>query len=252
MKQDENPIIVALDGMELEKALEVAEALKGYVGGFKVNDLLDSAGPEIIIGDLKNYGLVMADPKLHDIPNTVKNRIGTYAKVGADIVTVMASGGVAMLMAAMEGVETVYKTGSKLPPNVAAVTVLTSLNEEECHLTFGAPVKAKVLQFARMAFIASVDAIVCSAQELEFLNKFPELDSLVRITPGITPIWAAKPEDQKRVTPPAVAIKNQAKHIVVGRAITQPPKDIGTSADAAQKILDEVEKAREEMETVKK
>lgn len=80
MKQNENPIIVALDGMELEKALEVAETLKGYVGGFKVNDLLDSAGPEIIIGDLKNYGLVMADPKLHDIPNTVKNRIGTYAK----------------------------------------------------------------------------------------------------------------------------------------------------------------------------
>lgn len=250
MKQEENPIIIALDGIPLEKALEIAETLKGYVSGFKANDLLDSAGPRIVIADLKKYGIVMADPKLHDIPNTVKNRMKIYA--GADIVTVMASGGVAMLIAAMEGAEeSGYEQGKKLPPNVAAVTVLTSLSEEECHITYGAPVKAKVLQFARMAFIAGVDAIVCSAQELEFLNKFSELASLVRITPGITPLWAAKPEDQKRVTPPAIAIKNQAKYIVVGRAITQPSKEVGTSVDAAQKILDEVEKAREEMEAAK-
>jgi orotidine-5'-phosphate decarboxylase len=252
MKWEENPIIVALDGMQLEKALEIAEALKGYVGGFKVNDLLDSAGPEIIIGDLKKYGLVMADPKLHDIPNTVKNRMKIYAEAGADIVTVMASGGVAMMIAAMEGAETGYKSGIKPPSKVAAVTVLTSLGKEECHLAYGAPVKAKVLQFARIAFIAGVEAIVCSAQELEFLNKFPELDSLERITPGITPKWAAKPEDQNRVTPPSVAIKNEAKRLVIGRAITQPPKEIGTPADAVQKILGEIEQAREEMETGKK
>ncbi len=103
MKIEENPIIVALDGMGFEKAIEIAEILKGQVGGFKANDLLDSAGPKTVITELRKYGIVMADPKLHDIPNTVKNRMTTYAESGANIITVMASGGVAMTTYAESG-----------------------------------------------------------------------------------------------------------------------------------------------------
>jgi len=253
MEKFENPIIVALDGMEPEKAFEIAEILKGDVAGCKANDLLDSAGAEIAIRELGKYGMVMADPKLHDIPNTVLNRIRNYANYGADFVTVMASGGIEMMTEAVGTVEEVFENkGNKLPlTRVIAVTVPTSLCEEDFYLTYGMPVKAKVLSFAKDAYIAGVDMIVCSPQELEFLSKFSYLDSLDRMTPGITPIWAAKPGDQKRVTPPSVAIKNGASFIVVGRAITQAPKAVGTPMDAVQKILEEIERTREEIEVEK-
>jgi len=250
-----NPVLVALDGMSPEKAYELAETLKGLVGGFKANNLLDAAGPENAIRELKKYGeTVMADPKLHDIPSTVANRMEEYANFGADLVTVMAGGGIEMMCAAMDSAEKVFEVRRpKLPlTRVVAVTVLTSLSEEECQLIYHMPIKAAVLSFAKDAFIAGVDAIVCSPQELEFLNRFKYLDSIDRLTPGITPLWFVKPADQNRVTPPSVAIKNRASKIIIGRAITKPPKEVGTPADAVQRILEEVEKARAEMEAAKK
>jgi len=252
---EQNPILVALDGMSPEEAYGIAETLKGLVGGFKANNLLDAAGPENAIRELKKYGeIVMADPKLHDIPNTVANRMKEYANFGADFVTVKAEGGIEMMIAAIDSAEKVFAVKRPNLPiaRVVAVTVLTSLSEEECQLIYHLPVKAAVLGFAKDAFIAGVDAIVCSPQELEFLKRFKYLDSIDRLTPGITPLWFAKPADQKRVTPPSVAIKNGASYIIIGRAIIKPPKEVGTSTDAVQRILEEVEKTREEMEAVKK
>lgn len=255
MNIDENPILVALDGMSPEEAYEIAETLKGLVGGFKANNLLDAAGPENAIRELKKYGeIVMADPKLHDIPNTVANRMREYAKFEADLVTVKAEGGIEMMIAAIEAAEEVFKerTQKGTLTRVVAVTVLTSLSEEECQLIHHLPIKAAVLNFAKDAFIAGVDAVVCSPQELEFLKRFKYLDSLERITPGVVPIWMLKPGDQKRVATPGDAIRNGASYLVIGRAITKPPKEIGATVDATQLILEEVEKTREEMKTVKK
>lgn len=204
-----------------------------------------------MVKELRKYGIVMADPKLHDIPNTVANRMCNYANYGANLVTVMASGGIEMMTSAVEITEEVFENRGNKPPltRVVAVTVLTSLSEEDCCLIYGMPVKAKVLSLAKDAYIAGVDVIVCSPQELKFLNQFRYLDSLNRITPGITPVWAAKPGDQKRVTPPSVAIRNGAWKIVVGRAITQAPKEVGTPVDATQRILEEVKKTRAEIKT---
>lgn len=256
MKGDRNnPIIVALDGMEPEDAFELAEILKDTGVGLKANDLLDSAGPKIAIRELCKYSdVVMADPKLHDIPNTVANRMSIYADSGANFVTVMASGGIPMMLNAVEISEGAFdKHGGKIPfARVVAVTVPTSLTEEECQLIYGRSINAQVLNFAKDAFIAGVDMIVCSPQELEFLNKFPYLSVIDKMTPGITPIWAKKPGDQKRVTPPSVAIENGASKIVVGRAITDAPKEVGTSVDAVYRILEEVESTRDKMEAAKK
>lgn len=248
-----SPVIVALDGISFEEALQIAENLKGAVLGFKANDLLDLAGPSRVVKELGRYGAVMADPKLCDIANTVKNRMSVYAEAGAHIVTVHASCGIEAMNAAVKVSEEIYERkgpGSVLS-QVAAVTVLTSISEEECNLTFGGPSKAKVLQFARNAIVARVPAIVCSAQELEFLSKFFELNEIAKITPGIVPEWFLKPEDQKRVTTPAMAIEKGATFLVIGRAILKPPKEIGTMNDAANRIQDEVEKALEKMNAIK-
>ncbi len=226
----EKRIIVALDNVEEERALWIMQQLKGQVYGFKANDLLDKMGPEECIYFIKQYGgRVMADPKLCDIPNTVGNRIEAYFGVvqgpngetkieeenQADIVTVMACAGLPALQKAVE-----KKKELKVPTEIAVVTVLTSLNEEECNLIFGGPVKAKVLQYARTAALAGCDAIVCSPQELLFLKQFPELDGLKRIVPGIRP-KGAKAEDQKRISTPEEAVRNGAERIVIGRAITE-------------------------------
>lgn len=221
-------IIVALDGMNYENALQLAEKLSQSGVLFKANDLLDDIGPAVL-ATLGKFGGVMADPKLHDIPNTVANRVKKYAVYNPGMLTVHASGGVAMMRKAAEN----HK-------GILAVTVLTTLGEEECTLNLGGPVKAKVLQYARNAVLANVYGIVCSAQELEFLSKFPELDHLVKVTPGIRPAWHIDPkDDQKRIVTPAQATKLGADYIVIGRPIVEAADPV----EAVRKTKEEIEAA---------
>lgn len=231
----EKRIIVALDNIDKQEASLIMQELRGQVYGFKANDLLDKIGPRECIYFIKQYGRVMADPKFCDIPNTVRNRIGVYfgavqnpdgetkveEEYQANMVTVMACAGLPALQKAVE-----KKKELKVPTEIAVVTVLTSLNEEECNLTLGGPVKAKVLQYARNAVIAGCDAIVCSPQELLFLKQFPELNDLKRIIPGIRP-KGAKANDQKRINTPEEAVRNGADRIVMGRAITESDDPLG-------------------------
>ena len=125
-------------------------------------------------------------------------------------------------------------------PLVLAVTVLTSLGEYDTYLIFGAPSKAKVLQFARDAKIAGCDGIICSPQELEFLGNYPELRGLLKVVPGIRPKWSVT-GDQKRIMTPSDAIKAGADYLVIGRPITNPPKEVGSSVEAVKRIIEEIE-----------
>lgn len=140
----------------------------------------------------------------------------------------------------LRGVDDLVDHGDWQRPLVLAVTVLTSLEENNAHLIFGAPTKAKVLQFARDAKIAGCDGIVCSPQELEFLDNHSELSGLFRVVPGIRPKWSVV-GDQKRIMTPADAIKAGADYLVIGRPITDPPKEVGTPVDAVKRIIEEIE-----------
>ena len=235
-KMAESKIIVAMDNIGEHEAQKIVWKVKKDVYGFKANDLLDRIGARECIYYFRQHGQVMADPKLCDIPNTVGNRIAVYfgaidnltgdgieveERYQADIVTVMACAGLPALQAAVA-----KKEELGVPTKIAAVTVLTSLDEEECYLTLGGPVKAKVLQYARNAMIAGCDAIVCSAQELLFLKQYPELDDLIRITPGIRPKGASA-DDQKRINTPEEAVRNGADKLVIGRPITESDDPLG-------------------------
>jgi len=239
-KNLDNPIIVALDGMTVDDALAMSTKLGDSVWGFKANDLLDRKdGLTLLIQTGANFGL-FADPKFHDIPNTVRNRVGNLISTlyhNIDFLTVHASGGVPMMRAAVEAVEFIG-----CGTNILAVTVLTSLGEDQCNLTFGAPVKAKVLQFARNALVARAHGIVCSGKELEFLAGFPELDNLIKVVAGIR-FAKGDEHDQARVMTPGKAIKLGADYLVIGRTITNADDPVA----AAQRALDEVKTAREEM-----
>lgn len=231
-----NPILAALDGLTREQALAYAEQLVPYVGGFKVNDLLDTCGVQIV-RDLKRFGRrVMADPKIYDIPKTVGNRVGVYTNpvtgAGVDLVTVHASAGVDALMAAVQADGHEGDTHS-----VLAITVLTSFDEEGCQEVYGHPTKAMVLRFARWAALAGCHGIVCSGQELALLAKHPELKRLKRVVPGISPAWfQAKLQDQKRTMTPKEALDAGADHLVIGRALFEE----GDPTENARRILEEI------------
>lgn len=230
----ESRIIIPLDGKTEEDALELAEKLKGHVWGFKVNDLLLDCGADII-RELMQYGNVMADPKLYDIPNTVANSAKKIASTGANLCTVHASGGIAMMKAARD-------SAGALGTSILGVTILTSFDEENAHLIYGAPIKAKVLEMARMARSARVSGIVCSPLELAFLKDQPGIDGLIKVVPGIRPDWHQKDDDQKRKATPADAIRDSARFLVIGRPITGADDPV----EAAERTNEEVEAALKE------
>jgi len=221
-------IIVALDGMDKDKALYIANEIKEYIWGIKLNDLLDRYGVDIIT-EFKNKGInVFADPKLKDIPNTVKNRVKHYENAGADFVTVCADGGVEMVKSAVDNTKNC---------KVLVVTVLTSLDKEQClHIYDDVPFGA-VRRFASDAVRAGAEGIICSPMELmlklteiKVTDKYMFGECLNIVTPGIRPKWYCKEDDQKRITTPYEAMKNGADYLVIGRPITQA-KDIKHAAE---------------------
>lgn len=202
-------LVVALDGLDLRASLDLVSAIQDGVDCYKIHDLWDREGPGVV-NTLKKAGAlwVWVDLKLHYIPNTVALRAKAVRDARADILTVHASGGVAMMTAAVENG----------PEMILAVTILTSLYEEWVHLTYGNPARASALQFAIWAKAAGVHGIVCSPQEVGFLAKQQELKGLRFVVPG-TRSPGADVADQKRVDTQANAVRAGANILVIGREI---------------------------------
>lgn len=224
----------------LEEACTIIEELRDYVGMFKIGlELINNAGvgPQILVEKINkaldgNPSQIFFDGKLLDIPNTVVGAAKAVAgKVG--FFNVHATGGVEMMRAA------VAVAGSS---KVLAVTVLTSLDEEECQAIYNRPSKVQVVQLARLAKLAGVHGLICSPQEIAVLRKRQEFQSMILVTPGIRPVWAKK-NDQERVTTPADAIMAGGDCLVIGRPILEPPEPIGSRVNAASLIAEEIEKA---------
>jgi orotidine-5'-phosphate decarboxylase len=207
-------IILPLDGIPQGEALALAKMLSGRVWGFKVNDLLIECGVSII-RELKAYGRVFADAKIHDIPNTVANSVGRLAESGADLITIHASGGEEMMTAAVDACR-----GAK----ILAVTVLTSLTEARCREVYHHSPQETVLSLATLAARAKVHGVVCSPLELPTLQA--HLPHLIKVTPGIRPAWHGEADDQSRTATPQTAVANGATYLVIGRPITRAPSPL--------------------------
>lgn len=248
-------VIVALDDMTWDRAVSVMRETHLLVGMGKINSLAQNDGWQHATNLLADLGsLTMADEKFHDTPKTVELEVVEVAKSGPAFITVHASGGLKMMEAAVQGSETGediflethdyqdYDPRFQVPPGILAITILTSLDEQECLSIYGATPEKKVLQLARLAAEAQVDGIVCSGQELRAIRAIPDLDHLVTVVPGITPSWAKKAHDQSRIVTPAEAVESGADFIVVGRAITQPPDGMAVG-EAAARIAEEIREA---------
>ena len=93
-----NPIFVAIDTSDLDRALQLTRAVQGEAGGVKLGlEFFAAHGPAGVkrVGDL---GLpLFLDLKLHDIPNTVAKAVEALAPLKPAILTVHAAGGREML-----------------------------------------------------------------------------------------------------------------------------------------------------------
>ncbi len=212
-------LIVALD-MPGEQAVALAKKLAGSVGWVKVGmTLFYEKGPGIVT-EMTSLGLsVFIDLKLHDIPHQVLGAARSLSRLGAGMLTVHASGGAAMIAAAVEGAALGAQDAGTMPPAVLAVTVLTSSDADTLSSVGVADeVPAQVRRLASLAIGAGADGLVCSPREATIASSIVGPAGLV-VTPGVRPVGSAH-GDQARVATPQFALANGATHLVIGRPIT--------------------------------
>ncbi|MFP5275738.1 MAG: orotidine-5'-phosphate decarboxylase [Acidobacteriota bacterium] len=233
-EQARERLIVALDVPDAAAAAALVERLEGTCKWFKVGlELYVAEGPRVLEPLLAKGHSVFLDLKLHDIPNTVAGAVRSAAKLGAQMLTLHAGGGPAMLAAARAALE-----GVANPPQLLAVTVLTSMDQAQASAVgLNRSPAEQVELLARMGMEAGIRGFVCSPEEVARLRSLTGPDGVL-VIPGIRPAGAAI-GDQKRIATPADALRQGASYLVVGRPITQAAEP----ARAAEAILKEMAKA---------
>jgi len=209
--------IIALDVPSSDKALALVTELGDACQFYKIcNELFTSTGPEVVRRVRERGVDVFLDLKLHDIPNTVAGGVRGAAAMGARLVTVHATGGLAMLRAAVDA------AGSQC--GVLAVTVLTSLTADEVGVAWGrdsVDIGDEVLRLADLAAEAGAHGIVCSGREARAVReRFGA--ALAVLVPGVRAAGGAV-QDQARVVTPGEAADAGATYVVVGRMVTAAP-----------------------------
>ncbi len=212
---NDSPIIVALDFPSATQALELVERLEPQRCRLKVGKELFTRGGPALVEKLVGKGYdVFLDLKFHDIPNTVAAACSAAAELGVWMVNVHAQGGRRMMEAANEALQK-----ASHQPLLIAVTILTSMGEEDIHEVGLAGTPAdNVKRLAVLAQSAGLNGVVCSPKEVAMLRETISSDFQL-VTPGIRPNWAAK-GDQTRITTPADAMALGSNYLVIGRPIT--------------------------------
>ena len=203
-------IFVACDSTSVSKVKKIIDKTQnskikvGYKFGL---EFLNSKKGRPFLSKLKNM-TIFADLKLHDIPNTCVSAIKAIKDLKINYLTIHISSG-------LEALKATKKVSGKI--KLIGVTILTSLDTKSLkEIGFSKDVKKLVLDQAKLANKAKLDAIVCSAQEVKIVRKIFKKEI---ITPGIR--FSSKSNDQRRVLTPKQAYKNGSDWLVMGRPITK-------------------------------
>ena len=233
-----NPIIVALDVPAAEAALKLAEQLAPVCGGFKVgSELFTNGGPEIVRRIRAMGAPVFLDLKFHDIPNTVAKAAVEATRLGVKMFNVHASGSLEMMRTTAKEVRRVCRQESRRKPIMLAVTVLTSLNQDDLkRVGVDGGVADQVVRLALLTKEAGMDGVVASPHEVADIRKACGRRFVI-VTPGIRPFDSSR-NDQQRVMTPAEAIHAGVDYVVVGRPILEAKDPLL----AAQEIVADMER----------
>ncbi len=227
----QSPIIVALDNMSMEASLALADQLDPSLCRLKVGkELFTRCGPAIVQALHQRDFDVFLDLKFHDIPNTTAQAVLAAADLGVWMVNVHASAGLeAMSLSKQRLLDGNFET------LLIAVTVLTSMDKVALSQTgITAELDEHVSRLAQLTKQASLDGVVCSAQEAKALKALCGYDFKL-VTPGIR-LPEDNADDQKRICTPKQALNDGSDYLVIGRSITQAPDP----AAKLQKILQSI------------
>ncbi len=229
-----SPIILAVDTRDFETAQRWVEATRESVGLYKLGlEFFLTFGADGVSKIKEEFGVeIFLDLKLHDIPNTVSSAASAISSLNPRFLTVHASGGSAMVRAAVDAVPHV---------DITAVTILTSLSEEDLfEIGYANKALESAVALADLSVRAGAKAIVCSPLEISAIRSAVGADPII-ITPGVRPAGTAGSDDQVRTMTPQQAIESGANYVVIGRPITGAwGKGAAAMSEAARAIAEEI------------
>jgi orotidine-5'-phosphate decarboxylase len=232
-------LITALDIDSLDQAQELVRLLAREVGMFKIGkQLFTHAGPQAVRLIQELGGEIFLDLKFHDIPNTVAKAAIEATRMGVKMFNVHASGSLEMMRLTVKEVERVCRQEKRRKPIMLAVTVLTSLNQDDLkRVGVDGKVADQVVRLALLTKEAGMDGVVASPQEVGDIREACGRHFVI-VSPGIRPT-DSKRNDQQRVMTPGQAVRAGVDYIVVGRPILEARDP----SAAARNIVAEMEQA---------
>ncbi len=200
-------IFIACDTTNLAKVKKIIKQSQStkFKIGYKFGlEFMNSKNGRKFVSKLKNK-IIFIDLKLNDTVNTMLSAVKALKDLKINYLTVHISSGLTALKA--------VKKVSGLT-KIIGVTTLTSLNSKDLKLIgYNKSVKNLVIQQAKLAKKASLDALVCSPFEVDAVRKIFKKEI---ITPGIQ--IGKKNYDQKRSME---AKQANSDWLVIGRSITR-------------------------------
>ncbi len=200
-------IFIAVDTNNIIKAKKIiSQSQTGKVKiGYKFGlEFMNSRKGRNFVSKLKNK-IIFLDLKLNDTVNTMVSTFKALKDLKMHYLTIHISSGIKALKA-------VKNISGRT--KIIGVTTLTSLNDYDLKLLgYNKSTKNLVVHQAKLAKKANLDAIVCSALEVDIVRKVFKKEI---ITPGVQ--MGKKNYDQKRSME---AKKVKADWLVIGRAITR-------------------------------
>jgi len=228
------PIVLAVDTPDLDVAKQWVASTQESVSVYKLGlEFFLSFGHDGVRAiQSETDADIFLDLKLHDIPHTVEGAARAIAALSPKYLTVHASGGRAMIKAAVDAVP---------GTDVTAVTILTSLSEEDLfEIGYANAALESAVALAKMSVTAGARAIVCSPLEIVAIRSAVGPTPTI-ITPGVRPLSEAGSDDQKRTMTPKDAISAGASLVVIGRPITKSWSQGAKAMKAkARAIADEI------------
>jgi orotidine-5'-phosphate decarboxylase len=208
------PIVLAVDTPDLQTAIAWIKTTQDHISVYKLGLefflTFGSDGVKAIQAETDSE--IFLDLKLHDIPHTVSGAAKAVAHLAPKFLTVHASGGGAMVKAAVASLPNTKVTG---------VTILTSLSEADVNeIGFKSSALQSAVDLAKVAVNAGAGAVVCSPLEISAVRREVGASPII-ITPGVRPLDMVGTDDQQRTMTPQDAIAAGANLVVIGRPITQ-------------------------------
>jgi orotidine-5'-phosphate decarboxylase len=232
-------LIVALDVGDLAQVEHLIRILAAEIGMFKVGkQLFTHAGPQAVRLIQELGGEIFLDLKFHDIPNTVAKAASEATRLGVKMFNVHASGSLEMMRSTVREVRRVCRQEKLRRPIMLAVTVLTSLNQDDLkRVGVGLKVADQVVRLALLSKEAGMDGVVASPHEVADIRAACGRRFVI-VTPGIR-LADGQHNDQQRVMTPRAAVEAGIDYIVVGRPILEAKDPVA----AARTIVAEMEQA---------